>query len=217
MKKISLFLFITVHVLSNKTLNSQIVITDKLIDSVYSTDANLGLELNAIKLYNTAMNDLNMSDSINVFAHEDELHFYYGDERLKNLHSTDLNVPMRLQYARNLENKYIQADAKTGKFSSFRLYINEDKNCSKITKLENYTSRVLDGFYTRYCEDGKIYSQGHYKQIDSIYLDTMTVFDYNTYEERIRITEHSKFPVKCGEWVETVDGYSTKVIYLKCD
>lgn len=58
----------------------------------------------------------------------------------------------------------------------------------------------LNGITQRRGFDGKLLEQREYCQMDSIHRDTVSVFNPETYEEQVTITEYNTFPKKCGVW-----------------
>jgi hypothetical protein len=80
----------------------------------------------------------------------------------------------------------------------------------KLKKQERKDGLAFGSYEERLC-NGNLLVSGQYCHIDSIYKDTVTTFNPETYEETVAITEHTKASKKYGKWVYyNAEGILTK-------
>lgn len=196
---------ITVICVMNQTA-AQIGLSKEVVDSIWSYNYELGTELRSISYYNQIIKSEKLSDTIIVQIVDGEVLYEYNKYKIKDLGiSHDNDSPVQLQYAGSRPLNYLYAIVQKNGTDQLRLLATRTDSCETKIRIENYRDEILFGNYIEMCSSGDIYRLGNYDQIDSVYLDTITYFDPDTYEEIIEIKERKVFPIKCGNWQVKTD------------
>lgn len=173
-------------------------------DSIERVDRKLGSELNAILLYNDAVKSFGYADTIVISRSGAGFNYFYKDSLLPDLLSwySNKNKPVKMDYARTWQETFMSSSTQQSLTDRFELFIRDasfDRN-DLVYKLSHYTDDIQSGRYEERTKSGKVLVTGQYSQMDSLYVDTLTYFDPETYEESQEIIHRTKFAIKSGVW-----------------
>jgi len=181
-----------------------LIITPAFADSIEKADRKLGSELNAILLYNDAVKSFGYADTIVITRSGAGFNYFYKDSLLTGLlhwYSNQHNQ-VKIDYSRTWKETYMFSSTQQSLTDRFELFIKDasfDRN-DLVYKLSQFTDDILTGRYEERTKSGKVLVTGQYSQMDSMYVDTVLLFDPKTYEESHEIIHRTKFAVKSGVW-----------------
>lgn len=175
-------------------------------------------KLHSVLLYNQTLKDFGKDDFISTSLENGEYRFYYKDQILddffnpKKEHKSPIAIQGQYTAHSFLLSFYTILDDEH--FYKFNL-IRKDEGDFAIYC--NYKNEMYDGAYIEKYLSGASHVNGNYTQIDSFHIDTIEVFDPETYEMKRIISEKEKVSIKCGTWTyKTNEGIREKV-YQKCN
>lgn len=188
------------------------------LDSIYSYDADLGNALYSIYYYNALVKMSDKTDTIIVLKNGDRYAFSINGKSINGM--ANIIEEMNVLYMSSSKGKklmYHQSLTYDSDSTSYRIFAQANEEGEAIILLTNYMYDLPCGIFTGKNEEGLILSQGEYMFKDSIYIDTITTFHYETYEEQVDIIPRSFISVKCGPWIERDStGRFVETLYQEC-